>query len=274
MQVIILAAGRGSRLGARAQPLPKCLTPLRGRAWLDWQLDALLAAGATTITLVSGHAAERIEPRAAITRIIHHAVWAETGPVASLYSALDPHDDDQELLVAYADCLWHPDWIVRLREAAAGIAMSSDLAWSLLWRERFVDPLADAESLRLRPLSIDERERWALREIGSRVRDASAIEGQFMGLVRICGSARKRLRERLQSMPDDARNKLDMTALLSLRIVSGEDIEVVSGVGAWIELDHASDLALYERMSADTAWLHDWRQPPRWPPGQMAQRAA
>lgn len=274
MQVIILAAGRGSRLGPHSESSPKCLTPLCGRAWLDWQLDALLAAGATSATLVSGHAAEMLEPRPAIAHIVHHANWAATGPVASLYAALDPGDDERELLIAYADCLWHPEWIVRLREAASGIAISSDLAWSLLWRERFADPLADAESLVLRPLAIDTRERWALREIGARVRDQSAIDGQFMGLLRVCGSARMLLRTHLGSLPEEALERLDMTALLSMLVATGEDIEVVSGAGAWIELDHASDLALYERMSTAAAWPHDWRQPPRWLPRTPRQRAA
>ena len=38
---VILAAGRGSRLGALTDALPKCLTVVAGRALLDWMLDAL-----------------------------------------------------------------------------------------------------------------------------------------------------------------------------------------------------------------------------------------
>ena len=41
MRAIILAAGRGSRMGALTDPAPKCLTTLAGQTLLDWQREKM-----------------------------------------------------------------------------------------------------------------------------------------------------------------------------------------------------------------------------------------
>lgn len=262
MRVIILAAGRGQRLGLSSKSGPKCMTPLCGRLWLDWQLDALQAGGATEIVLVTGYADALIPDRRLITRRVHHLDWAQTGPGASLYRALCQLDIADELVVAYADCLWHPEWIVQLRAARESIAISIDSDWLSLWSERFADPLTDAESLKLATFDTQSG-RQQLVEIGARARAVEAIEGQFMGLLRFAGGGCSSLREALAELSPAILESLDMTALLSRLIDQGECIGAVTGAGSWIELDHATDLALYERRAKQSEWSHDWRRSPR-----------
>lgn len=45
MKTIILAAGRGSRLGERTKDRPKCMCTLQGRTLLDCCLESLERAG-------------------------------------------------------------------------------------------------------------------------------------------------------------------------------------------------------------------------------------
>ena len=49
---VILAAGRGSRLGALTDLSPKCLTIVAGRTLLDWMLDALSQSGIEQVLIV------------------------------------------------------------------------------------------------------------------------------------------------------------------------------------------------------------------------------
>ena len=58
MKAILLAAGRGSRMGSLTQDMPKCLTPLHGKPLLEWQLKALREAGCNSIGMVRGYRAE------------------------------------------------------------------------------------------------------------------------------------------------------------------------------------------------------------------------
>ena len=54
MKAIILAAGRGSRMGGATAERPKCLVELSGRPLLDWQIHALRQGGIEDIAIVRG----------------------------------------------------------------------------------------------------------------------------------------------------------------------------------------------------------------------------
>ena len=59
--VLILAAGRGRRLGPAAPDIPKILLSFGGRTLLERHLDCLSGAGAGPVSLVVGYRAELIE---------------------------------------------------------------------------------------------------------------------------------------------------------------------------------------------------------------------
>ena len=59
--VLILAAGRGRRLGPAAPDVPKILLSFGGRTLLERHLDCLSGAGAGPVSLVVGYCAELIE---------------------------------------------------------------------------------------------------------------------------------------------------------------------------------------------------------------------
>jgi MurNAc alpha-1-phosphate uridylyltransferase len=60
MQVVILAGGLATRLGARTRETPKALLPIAGRPFLAWQLERLLASGFREVVLCIGHFGDRI----------------------------------------------------------------------------------------------------------------------------------------------------------------------------------------------------------------------
>ena len=51
---VILSAGQGRRLLPLTEDSPKCLLPISGKTIIEWQLDALLAAGIEKISVVTG----------------------------------------------------------------------------------------------------------------------------------------------------------------------------------------------------------------------------
>lgn len=61
-RIIILAAGKGKRMGS--EDLPKVLRPLKGRPMVDYVIDAARASGIDTHPiLVIGHLAEKVRER-------------------------------------------------------------------------------------------------------------------------------------------------------------------------------------------------------------------
>ena len=60
-RAVLLAAGKGTRLGALTAEFPKPLLDVGGRPIIVHILDGLLRAGVDEVTIVTGHAAEALE---------------------------------------------------------------------------------------------------------------------------------------------------------------------------------------------------------------------
>jgi len=246
---LVLAAGRGTRLGPLTADRPKCLVPLAGRALLDWQLAALAAAGVGEVAVVGGYHGDRL--RRPGVRLLDNPDWARTTMVASLAAAARWLERGP-CVVAYGDVVYHPALIARLADARADVALAYDVLWRALWEARFEHPERDAESLRARD--------GYLIEIGRRGRPLDTIEGQFTGLLRLTPVGWRTLARHLAgSAPGDAR-ALDVTALLGRLLARGVRIGAVPIAGRWCEVDHPGDLEVYERrLAAEGTWSHDWR---------------
>ena len=100
MKAIILAAGRGSRMGEATETGPKCLTKLHGTPLLDMQIEALNAAGLSEIAIVTGYMADKLTGRGLHT--FHNPYWETTNMLASLTFA-SAWLRNEECIVSYSD---------------------------------------------------------------------------------------------------------------------------------------------------------------------------
>ena len=60
-QAVILLGGKGTRIAERFPDRPKCLVPVAGRPFLEWQLDWLKRNGVVRVLLAAGHLADVLE---------------------------------------------------------------------------------------------------------------------------------------------------------------------------------------------------------------------
>jgi hypothetical protein len=107
---VVLAAGRGSRLGRLGDELPKCLLPLDGRAVLSHQFD--LAPSGARLVVVAGYRADQVEEYVRLAHpdldvtLVREEDWGR-GPGASLLAARDEVEGD--LVFTACDTLWESD---------------------------------------------------------------------------------------------------------------------------------------------------------------------
>lgn len=245
---IVLAAGRGSRLGALTEAKPKGMVPLLGRPLLQWSADALRRAGITQLTHIGGYAADIL--RAEGFDVRENPRWAETNMVRSLMVAA-PILAQHRCVISYSDIVYRAAHVRALMAADADIAITYDSAWYDLWKDRLDDPLSDAETFRA--------EQGWLKEIGAKPDALAQVQGQFMGLLHTTPEGWERIAAYLASCEDNVIDKLDMTRLLSLLLQRGEKIAAIEITGGWCEIDSPSDLALAERAARQGGWPHDWR---------------
>lgn len=88
MKAVILSAGKGTRLGHMTTHRPKCLVEVGGRAILDHQVDALIAAGVDEIVVVAGYLADQVTAAArGRFRVITSDNYDTTNSIYSLWQA-------------------------------------------------------------------------------------------------------------------------------------------------------------------------------------------
>src|SRR5690242_7556765 len=145
MRALILAAGRGSRMGQLGDERPKCLVQFDGKSLIARQVAALRGGGAQTIGVVRGYRAEMIEfPD---LTYFQNERWAETNMVMSLATAAEWLKAGP-VIVSYADIWYRRELVWDLAAAAGDLVITYDRAWRSLWSRRFIDPLSDAETFR------------------------------------------------------------------------------------------------------------------------------
>lgn len=87
-QALILAAGRGVRMGPRGQSIPKGFIEVGGQFLVSRSLSLLARAGIRHVTIVTGHLAERygqLEPVPGVSvSTLHNPLFAEKGSFESL----------------------------------------------------------------------------------------------------------------------------------------------------------------------------------------------
>lgn len=252
MRLIILAAGRGTRLRPLTDDRPKALVPLGGRPLLDWQLDAASGAGIDDVVVVGGWRAETLER--AHARLIRNPAFATTNMVATLFCARDLFGE--AFVVSYGDIVYAPWVLERLLAARHPVSVVVDRDWRAYWERRFEDPLADAESLRVRPDG-------AIESIGQREASIERIEAQYIGLMAFRGPGVAALIETYEAGVSDERAGrmpfggarglagLYMTDLLQAMVDRGHPVSAVNVDGGWAEIDSPRDLEIAEAFVRD-----------------------
>jgi choline kinase len=235
VRAIILAAGRGSRMGQLTAEIPKCLLQLGGKPLLEWQTGALRAAGIDRIAIVTGWKPEQLADRGLET--FHNPRWSQTQMVRSLACASEWLAADT-CIVSYSDIFYPASAVRGLMGAHADIAITYDPEWLALWSQRFVDPLSDAESF-----ETDAARR--VTDIGRKTNDIRKIRGQYMGLLKFTPKGWQTVDDLLARLERQDRDRLDMTSLLQRLVASGHEIRAVAVDGPWGEVDSERDLALY-----------------------------
>jgi choline kinase len=239
MRSVILAAGRGSRMGHLGDDRPKCLVELEGKPLIERQIAALRRGGVDEIGVVRGYRAEMIDFPG--LSYFANERWAETNMVMSLAAAA-PWLRSGPVIVSYADIFYRSELVRALASAPGQLVISYDRAWRRLWTRRFADPLADAETFRINAAG-------QLLEIGGKTMRIEDVEGQYMGLLKFTPPAWTAVEALLSTLDAPIRDRLDVTGLLRRLLTEKElPISTFATDGQWGEIDNPEDVTLYQNM--------------------------
>ncbi|MEV7869202.1 NTP transferase domain-containing protein [Streptomyces sp. NPDC088124] len=247
MRAVILAAGRGSRLGPLSNSCPKPLLPLAGVPLLTRLLHSLSVAGCGPITLVTGYRPDTLAAHAPGLSTVHNPHWGTTSIAASLLAAADAGALKHGAVITYGDIVTEPRVFAALLAAPpADVCLPVNTQWLELWQARMSDPLDDAERL-----LTDQH--GQLVDIGGKPTGLDEVHAQFMGIVRLSPAGAADLtsfyRRALAKTP--AADRWDSTTLLAAWLETGGRATTVPVDGGWLEIDTAHDRDLYQQLHVD-----------------------
>lgn len=239
MKAIILAAGRGSRLGERTKDRPKCMCTLQGRTLLDRCLETLEQAGVfrKEIAIVTGYRKDMFT--VPDVTYFHNEIWEQTNMFYSLTMA-GSWLENEPCLVCYSDIVFSSKAVRLLADSTAPLAITSYSGYWELWEKRMDDPLEDLETFRVDATDL-------LLEIGKKPSTRTDIQGQFMGLLRFTPESWGWVEKTVQQPLSKPLNKLDMTTLLQELLQRGYPIQAISTDDLWLECDSEHDIEIYEK---------------------------
>lgn len=234
MDVIILAAGQGSRLRPYTNEKPKCMVQILDKSILDRQLQTYKSIGIKKVNIVVGYKHDKIK-NPMLKKIIN-TEYESSNMVYSLLQAKSIIEKSTEVIIAYGDIIFTTNVLQKLINCQSPISVVADRDWEGYWSERMENIIDDVESFK-----VDEENN--IIEIGSKVTELSEINGQYIGLIKFKDEGIQALLQLLSNLNFDNPKIKNMyfTDLLQSLINQGNKITPVFINRGWFEIDTKED---------------------------------
>jgi L-glutamine-phosphate cytidylyltransferase len=233
MKIIILAAGRGSRINRLTRDNPKTLIKLKQKPLLYYQLKAINLAGIKKkdIAVVTGYKKSKFK-EFNLKEFINNK-WKTTNMVYSLSKA-SRWLKLFNCIVLYGDILYSSEAIELLKNSKNKFCVLNNRNWYSYWKKRFSNPLVDLESYKVNKNDF-------LTEIGKREISLKSIKGQFMGMFKI-----NPLNWLIMKKKIDKNNYNISTTELLNKLIQEDNVKIksINYQKYWYEIDSYSDFKI------------------------------
>jgi phosphoenolpyruvate phosphomutase len=236
-RAIVLAASRGSDLGALTADRPKCMLDIRGTPLLQRLVSILNESGVRDVTVVRGYRKEAIALPG--IKVIDNDSYATTGELASLACAHDRLTGD--CLVIYGDVLFRRYILEGLLTTEGDIVVAVDA----LWRDRAAEGQSRVRdfamtSRRFSASYLDE-EPVLLKAIDNAL-PPDAANGEWIGIVRFSARGAELALAEMAAIAAEGKLAVADIPMLLTRIAAKNPVNVHYVTGHWLDVDDLADL--------------------------------
>jgi len=179
-RAILIAAGRGKRLGPHTEEIPKCMVQVGARPILGWVWDAFARAGIRELVVIRGYRGDVLEsfvqglvPR---TVFVDNPEWQSNNILLSLACAR--RFLDQPCLLSYSDIIFTPAVARAAVESTAEIGLVIDRQFRSIYEGRTEHPLEEGEVSDLMPDG-------SVARVGKKALPPPEAVGEYIGLTRL-----------------------------------------------------------------------------------------
>ncbi|MBS1119323.1 MAG: phosphocholine cytidylyltransferase family protein [Deltaproteobacteria bacterium] len=179
-RAILIAAGRGKRLGTHTDEVPKCMVGVGTRPILGWVWEAFRAAGIEELVVIRGYRGDVLESfvRTLVPRVefVDNLEWQTNNVLLSLACAR--RYLDQPCLLSYSDIIFTPAVARAAVESPAEIGLVIDREFRTIYQGRTEHPLDEGEVSDLMPDG-------SVARVGKRALPPADAIGEYIGLTRL-----------------------------------------------------------------------------------------
>ncbi len=240
-KAVLLAAGRGTRLGALTAHTPKPMLVVAGKPLIAHIVEALGAGGLEEIAIVTGYLAERVEEWCSAFNRAHDDTKLTpirqpqlNGTAGALLAARDFVQHEQAFLFGWGDILMDREFYARFVSAAR--ALDYDLLLSV---NRMRDPWRGAAVYLKNDMRVE-------RIVEKPPQGTSTTNWNNAGLF----AATPRLLEYAAMLTPSARGETELPQAFDAIIADGAMVRAVEVRGFWSDVGTPEDLARARKLYA------------------------
>ncbi len=245
MKLIILAAGRGSRLSKYTGNLPKGMLQFNDKPLIEHNLNIFKYFGISEVVIIKGYLEEKINFDE-VTYFINKD-YLVTNMVESLMCA------EEELngpcIVLYSDIILDEKSVSSLLDSKSDIGVMIDVDFQEYWKSRLGNEYVnDMESLKISDNKIID--------IGNQESKIEMVDGRYVGAIAFSKKGINILKDSYHFYKSEGlRNKegnrsienWHMTDLLQQLILDGNTVNPIRIKRGWLEFDTDEDYELYNK---------------------------
>ncbi len=247
MKAIILAAGKGNRLGELTKNIPKGMLKLFGKTLIERQIEIYQKCGIDDITIVTGYKSEIINFSG--INYIKNQDYATTNMNESLFCASEKLSD--LVIISYTDIVFDQKIIQQMLQFSGDIGIAVSLNWKKNYAGRTLHPLSEAENVLI--------ENEKIIQIKKDISEKSSEQkiGEFLGIMKLSEEGGKIMLQKYLELKENhvgvfhmAKSLKDayITDMLQEIIDSGYGVSPVIVEGNWCEIDTPQDLERAEKL--------------------------
>jgi L-glutamine-phosphate cytidylyltransferase len=249
-RAILIAAGRGKRLGAHTEEIPKCMVQVGARPILGWVWEAFERAGIRELVVIRGYRGDVLEsfvrglvPRAVF---VDNTEWPTNNILLSLACAR--RYLDQPCLMSYSDIIFTPAVARAAVESPAEVGLVIDREFRTIYEGRTEHPLEEGEVSDLMPDG-------SVARVGKKALPPAGAIGEYIGLTRLGERGVATVARTLDRLAHDYAGRdaepfqraasyrnAYLTDLWQQLIDTGIRIDPILIDGQWREIDTGQDL--------------------------------
>jgi NDP-sugar pyrophosphorylase family protein len=229
---VVLAAGRGTRMGEITSETPKPMLPVRGKPMLEHVLDRLAAAGVERFLLVVGYRREIIEESFRNWRLpVEFRLQDPVNGTGSAARLGREFAGDQPFLLTFGDILCEPS----AYSACARVLEEHPATGAVLGVKEVDDPYRGA--------AVYEKEGRIYNVIEKPPIGTSTTHWNSAGLYAMRPVVFRYL-DRLEPSP---RNEYELTSIFEMMLADSLELRISAVEGTWRDVGRPEDLAALNR---------------------------